>query len=394
MPFELGEENVKAGVQKVDLMTAKGKSQLRFENLDGLRALSCIAIIGYHVKKWTGMPLDGAGGRIVNTFTQFVVLFMIISGFGIFCGYYERIKNNQISINDFYKKRYKKLFPYMAFVLSFYILIERSVPSTIEALTEATLVFGLLPNNNLTVLGIAWTVGVIVLFYMLFPFFVFACWTKRRACITLAISVLLSLFSSEYFSSAEFVTNFVQRHNFLYCSPFFVAGGCIYLFKDQIRCLVSKYRWPSLAVCVVLSGVFCFCPSSVLGVSITMLKGLFLFVPWVCYSISVESKLLHNKVTSWISEISLELYLAQALVYRAVGETLGNDWAGMGWVGFFANWILIAAGCVVFVLIWKSIVRMVSRMTGRSVDARNCPKSYAKPWQAFLKSTGIITVPE
>ena len=99
------------------------------------------------------MPLGGIGGRFVSTHTQFIQLLLILSGFAMFCGYYERIKNNQISPNDFYKKRYKKLFPYMTFVLLIYILIERMIPSTIEALTESTLIFR----------------------------------TKRRACITLGI---------------------------------------------------------------------------------------------------------------------------------------------------------------------------------------------------------------
>lgn len=333
-------------------------ARMRFDNLDGLRAISCIAIIGYHVKKWTDMPLGGIGGRVVSTLTQFVPLFLILSGFGMFCGYYERIRNNQISLNDFYKKRYRKLFPYMAFVLLIYILIERSLPGTIEALTESTLVFGLLPNNNLNVLGIGWTVGVIFLFYMLFPFIVFTCWTKRRAWVTLVISVLLSIFCSEYFFSSEFVINFVQRHSFLYCSPFFIAGGVLYLYNEPIRGFVSKHRWPSFTICVILSIAFCFCPSSVFGISITMLKGLLVFMPWICYSISVESKVLNNKVAKWISNISLEIYLAQSLVYLAVGKTIGNDWAGLGWKGYFLNWILIFAGCIVFVMIWKALSKL------------------------------------
>ena len=339
------------------------KGQLvRFDNLDGLRAISCLAIIGYHVKKWTEMPLGGAGGRIVSTLTQFVPLFLILSGFGMFCGYYERIKNNRISLNDFYRKRYRKLFPYMAFVLAIYVLIDRSLPGTIEALTESTLVFGLLPNNNLNVLSIGWTVGVIFLFYMLFPFIVFACWTKKRACVTFGLSVLLSLFCSEYFFSESFVINFVPRHSFLYCSPFFIVGGVIYLYNEPIRSFVSKHRWPGLITCVILSVVFCFCPSSVFGISITMIKGLLLFVPWICYSISVESRILNNKVMKWLSNISLEIYLAQSLVYLAVGKTIGNDWAGLGWTGFFLNWILIVAGCIVFVLIWKMAVKAVMKM--------------------------------
>ena len=60
-----------------------GSARMRFDNLDGLRAISCLAIIGYHVKKWTDMPLGGIGGRIVSTLTQFVPLFLILSGFGM-----------------------------------------------------------------------------------------------------------------------------------------------------------------------------------------------------------------------------------------------------------------------------------------------------------------------
>lgn len=87
-----------------------------------------------------------------------------------------------------------------------------------------------------------------------------------------------------------------------------------------------------------------------------------MFVPWICYSISVESKVLHNKVTSWISGISLEIYLAQSLVYLAVGSIVGNEWAGIGWKGFFLNWILITSGCIVFVLLWKTLVKIVSKV--------------------------------
>ena len=93
-----------------------------------------------------------------------------------------------------------------------------------------------------------------------------------------------------------------------------------------------------------------------------MLKGLLMFVPWVCYSISVESKVLNNKVAKWISNISLEIYLAQSLVYLAIGKTIGNDWAGLGWKGFFLNWILVAAGCIIFVLVWKCISQLVLKV--------------------------------
>ncbi len=105
------------------------------------------------------------------------------------------------------------------------VVVEHSLASVIEGATEATLVFGLLPNNNPSVIGVAWTIGVIFLFYMLFPFCVFLCWNKKRAAVVLGVSIILSLFCSAYFFTERFVVdNFPSRHNFLYCAPFFVGG--------------------------------------------------------------------------------------------------------------------------------------------------------------------------
>ena len=37
---------------------------------------------------------------------------MIISAFGMCCGYYNKIENNEISVNEFYKKRFQKILPF------------------------------------------------------------------------------------------------------------------------------------------------------------------------------------------------------------------------------------------------------------------------------------------
>ncbi|KDS55941.1 acyltransferase domain protein [Phocaeicola vulgatus str. 3975 RP4] len=52
-------------------------------------------------------------------------------------------------------------------------MIGFSKGSLFEAFMNCTLVFGLLPNNSLEVIGVGWFLGTVFLFYMLFPFFVF-----------------------------------------------------------------------------------------------------------------------------------------------------------------------------------------------------------------------------
>ena len=131
----------------------------RYNNLDALRAISCLAIIAMHIRANTlfAETLSGLGGDIVSAFNAFVPLFLIISGFGMFCGYYERFKQGTIDINTFYKRRYKKILPFFAFLMLIDVAVSRSRDYIIEALTQATLIFGLVPNNQPAVIGVGWT---------------------------------------------------------------------------------------------------------------------------------------------------------------------------------------------------------------------------------------------
>lgn len=212
----------------------------RYDNLDGLRTLSCIAIIAMHIKANTDYQIDSVIYRsIIGSWGHLVALFLMISGFGMFCGYYEKFKRGEIDLNSFYIKRYKKILPFFITLILIDVIMDRSLGHLVQGLTEATLVFGLLPNNQPDVIGVCWTLGVIFLFYMLFPFVVYLCWNKRRAIKAFAASIVISLFCSAYFFTDQFVIEgFVARHNILYCAPWILGGGyCVPVQKrDQSFC--------------------------------------------------------------------------------------------------------------------------------------------------------------
>jgi len=206
----------------------------RYDNLDGLRAISCLCIIAMHIRANADYNLGSIGEQVVSSWTHFVPLFLMISGFGMFCGYFERFKVGNVDLNSFYAKRYKKLLPFYATLILIDIIVNRSLSHIVEGITEATLVFGLLPNNRPDVIGVSWTLGVIFLFYMTFPFIVFLCWTRRRAWITFVASIVISLFCSFYFFTEKFVIDsFAARHNFLYCAPWILGGG-LYIYIGKL----------------------------------------------------------------------------------------------------------------------------------------------------------------
>ena len=69
----------------------------RYEGIDGLKAYAIIGIALMHV---LANGEYGIGGfvfeRLIPSFTNLVFLFMMVSGFGMCCGYYQRIIDQKI----------------------------------------------------------------------------------------------------------------------------------------------------------------------------------------------------------------------------------------------------------------------------------------------------------
>lgn len=76
----------------------------RYEGIDGLKAYAIIGIALMHVLANGEYRMGGfVFERLIPSFTNLVFLFMIVSGFGMCCGYYQKFKDQKISVVDFTK---------------------------------------------------------------------------------------------------------------------------------------------------------------------------------------------------------------------------------------------------------------------------------------------------
>ncbi len=326
----------------------------RYNNLDGIRAIAAIGIVMMHVRGNLGIKIDGyLYNTVIYQLGYLAFLFMCISAFSMCCGYYEKIMENKISVVDFYKKRYMRILPFFLILVLLDVIYGFSIDTLMEGIASLTLCFSLLPNSTMSVIGVAWTLGVIFVFYLLFPFFCFLVSTKKRAIAITFIALLMHVMCRCYFfDSNHVVESFNRDSNIMFCGIYFMIGGLIFKYRTEIFDFVKRYA----AVCTV----------GMIGLTIVLfvfvedfsIKTIGIFSLWMCYSIGPERKILSNKIMKSISNISMEIYLSHMVVFKIVNKGIHNLNIN-GIIRYILCVVIVVAGAAGVSVVLKKCIRRV-----------------------------------
>ena len=155
-----------------------------------------------------------------------------------------------------------------------------------EAFADLSLLFGFLPNaGNISVIGVGWFIGLIFVFYIIFPFFCVLIQNKRRAWMAFAVSLIYNFICTVYFD--------VGRNNILYSGCYFLAGGLIYLYRRE---LMNLNHWIGLGAAAVSAILYYPLEGNTVGC-------LLVSVCWLSYAIICSGVVLHEKVTYWKTKL-------------------------------------------------------------------------------------------
>lgn len=276
----------------------------RYEGIDGLKAYAIIGIVLMHVLANGNYKISGfVFENLIPSFTNLVFLFMMVSGFGMCCGYYVKIIDRKISLEDFYKKRYTKIWPYFALLCVFDFVILPSKESLFEVFANLTLCQGLLPNVNISVIGVSWTLAVIFVFYMLFPFYCFLLANEKRAWKVAFLALVFNILCSVYFNAT--------RTNIVFDAIYFIAGGLVYLYRKKLSVFASNKK-VIVGLILLLSTIAYFLIG---GSTFTML---FFCVTALIYTLGCKGGVLVNPVAKFLGGISFEIYLCHMVIYRVL----------------------------------------------------------------------------
>ncbi|WP_165482427.1 acyltransferase family protein [Legionella parisiensis] len=167
-------------------------------DIDGLRAIAVLSVVAFHAfPKWM------KGGFVG------VDIFFVISGFLISTIILEGLENNRFSFIDFYKKRIKRIFPALVFVLLFCLILGwfALFPQEYKQLGKhvmggagfiSNFLFwfetGYFDNAAETKpLLHLWSLGIEEQFYIIWPFLIWFAWKNKLN--LFSVTVLLVLIS-------------------------------------------------------------------------------------------------------------------------------------------------------------------------------------------------------
>lgn len=314
--------------------------------------MKAYAIIGIALMHVLANGEYGIGGfafeRLIPSFTNLVFLFMMVSGFGMCCGYYQKIIDRKISMEDFYSKRYIKIWPYFALLCTLDFVISPSKNSLYEVFANLTLCQGLLPNANISVIGVSWTLAVIFVFYMLFPFFCFLLGNKKRAWGVAVAALIFNFVSSTHFNAG--------RKNIVYDAVYFIAGGLIFLYRKELADFASKHRVIAGAILLAATVAYFALGSS----TFTML---FFCVAALVYTLGCKvGGGLVNPAAKFLGGICFEIYLCHMVIYRVLEKLHLIHLFGNGLLAYIFTTVAVICGSVVFSVCAKRFLNIIETL--------------------------------
>lgn len=328
-----------------------GMEKKHYGAIDGLRMVAAFGIVMRHMQANNNYEIGGfVYDTIIPSLTNFVFLFMVVSAFGMCCGYRDKVLANQLNLTEFYSKRYKKILPFFGILVLLDVAMSHSVSSIYEGFADLTLLFGLLPNT-ITVIGVGWFIGLIFVFYLIFPSFCVLLENKKRAWAAFGISLIYNFACVNYFD--------VGRTNILYSGCFFIAGGLIYLYREEISRVSQWAVWMLSICCAVLYYYIGGNTCTYLMVSCSLL---------IC---AVRNSWgMENKATKFFSSISMEIYLSHMLIFRVIEKIGINRMFGNGWVQYVVTVVAVICGSALFAIIVQKVIEAFSKATQMKKSSR------------------------
>jgi len=280
-----------------------------YKGMTGIRGLAIVAVIFYHAFMIGGFyGLSPIADSVFGNLGKAVQLFFMISAFSLMTGYHDRL-NNRDEIVSFYKRRIVKLMPLFALVLAIFVIINIcvSTPTSVyEIIGTLSGWFALMPQYQESLVMAGWTIGILAIFYFIFPIINLLVDNTKKVLVFVGFSVVMYIIYTQYYG----VGVELERINIFKQLPYFAIGILLYYVKERVY---DFFKRKSLffVLCVFFE---------ILGIVLLLLGFQYLlplsFFCMLLIQIYGNDFITTNRVSSFLGSISFELYLLHMVAYK------------------------------------------------------------------------------
>lgn len=151
-----------------------------------------------------------------------------------------------------------------------------------------------------------------------------------------------------FFDEQHVLGNFIERENILYSAIFFMAGGLIYLYRDELKRL-KNIRIVAVVFLAITASAYYFLSQNDLVMAVFS-------VAIIIFAITTNGKLGENKLIKKLSSISFEVYLSHMMIYRVLEKLKINHMFGLNAISYGVTAFLTLAGAIAFSYIAKVVL--------------------------------------
>ncbi|GAA2817348.1 peptidoglycan/LPS O-acetylase OafA/YrhL [Aminobacter aminovorans] len=335
-------------------------SSNRIFGLDVLRGFAAVAVAVYHciallsLHAWDDLP----------AFTKYlyiaVPLFFAISAFSLCVGYDGRLEG-AAAIRRFYTRRFLRIAPlfYLMMVLSVArrAYVGWGEPTVPDVFLNLTFLFPFVPGKHESLVPAGWSLGIEMLFYILFPVVLVFVSSLKRAFVAMVLATAVSFISSYWLFVMDWSPTF-----FWMALPvqfaFFIGGMLLYTAYRRIAGASVELQ-TGLAVAILgativglyLGGAFGIFEYRYNGWAVGSSIVGFALLPLVLGFALYPVPFLVNRATIYLGKVSYGVYLIHPFIIRIVGEPLQQALSAAGWNAWQASPVIIFVVLIVTILL-------------------------------------------
>jgi peptidoglycan/LPS O-acetylase OafA/YrhL len=316
----------------------RGNEIARLQGIEALRAVAALMVVLYHMVMLTDMTIPEYLGIIKKHFGLGVPLFYALSGFVLAYGYLDKLQSRQ-QIVQFYIKRYFRIAPLFYTVLAVWLLFLnlRGVSTPFhDIVLNVSLLFGLVPGKHESFVAAGWSIGVEILFYLVFPVVAALIRSLRAGVLAFAIAVFVS--SSFYTAAQGLDMGSYAYMNLITHMPTFLAGIIAFLIWQRLGFIQHRSGGIALfGLFLLIAAAETYWPTShkilmlAKGVRLDLYIWSALFSTFILSICLWPTRLFVNPVGATLGKVSFSLYLWHPLViiflfgaYKKIGSLLGT----------------------------------------------------------------------